>query len=372
MSLSQRISDAKAKLQNLTNQFKELQAQSGSLMRSIAGQDEKAIALLVGAGVSLTGVRSFRHHTADVTSVQWSGDDEMFVSAGKDGQVAVWNAAKKKKVQSMTVAMKMLMTCAFEKRHSQLVAAGGADKVCSVFTVGQAGILHPIAELTGHDGYISQLQFVDENAVVSSSGDSTACLWDIRSGRITTKFADHAADCLAVALHPQGSSIATGSSDCTVKLGDLRTGKCTQTISGHQSDVNGVCFLPDGFGVATASTDSTCRFFDIRSGRQLASFESADNAHNNCSGLSVCFSSTGRLLFTSYDDNLVEVWDLLDTRYAEPTSDLSVGSVASITYTRPAFSLPREHTGAVSRVDVNSSGQALATSSADNSVKVWA
>lgn len=290
MSLTQRLSDAKAKLQGLTAQLQQARAEAGSLADCVRRQDEKALSVLVraGAGAPLKSVRSFGHHAADVTCVQWAGagDSETFVSAGKDGQVAVWSAAKKKKIQSSTVAMKMLMTCAFEKKKGQLVAAGGADKVCSVFAVGQAGISHPIAELTGHDGYISQLQFVDDNVLVSASGDSTACLWDIRSGRVTTKFADHAADCLAVALHPHSSTIATGSSDCTVKLSDLRTGKCTQTLTGHESDVNGVCFFPDGHSVATASTDSTCRLFDIRSGRQLASFENKDNTHNNCSGLS--------------------------------------------------------------------------------------
>lgn len=286
MSLTQRISDAKEKLTNLTSQFKDLQTKSGSLVKSVAGQDDKAVMVLVDSGVRLKSVRSFNHHSGDVTCVQWSGDDQMFVSAGKDGQVAVWNAATKKKVQSMMVDMKMLMTCAFEKQKSKMVAAGGADKVCSVFAVGQAGILHPIAELTGHDGYISQLQFVDDSSLVSSSGDSSACLWDISAGRATAKFTDHAADCLSVALHPRSATIATGSSDCTIKIGDLRTGKCTQTLIGHESDVNGVCFLPDGLSVASASTDSTCRLFDIRSGRQLASFENANNSHNNCSGLS--------------------------------------------------------------------------------------
>jgi WD40 repeat protein len=84
--------------------------------------------------------------------------------------------------------------------------------------------------------------------------------------------------------------------------------------------------------------------------------------------MTVCFSSTGRFLFSSYDDNLVEVWDLLDATHTEP----SATSATSVTYFQPSFSLPREHTGAISMVDVNSSGQALATSSADHSVKIWA
>ena len=84
--------------------------------------------------------------------------------------------------------------------------------------------------------------------------------------------------------------------------------------------------------------------------------------------LPVCFSSTGRLLFTSYDDDLVEAWDLLDTEHAAP----SACCASSVTYSRPCLSLPREHSGAVNAVHVNSSGQALATASADHSVKVWA
>lgn len=371
MSISQRISDAKGQLQSLTEQFKEIQERCGSLTRSIAAQDEKAIRILVDAGLSLKRVRSFNHHSSEVTCVQWSGDNQMFVSAGKDGQVAVWNALTKKKVQQMYVDIKMLMTCAFEKKKNQLVAAGGADKVCSVFTVGQAGIKHAVAELSGHDGYISQCQFVDENSLLTSSGDSTACLWDIRTAMIKTKITDHAADCLSVALHTDCTTVATGSSDCTVKLTDLRSGKVTQTITGHESDVNHVSFFPGDFSeycIATASTDSTCRIFDIRSGLQLASFENSNNAHNNCSALSVCFSRTGRFLFTSYDDNLVEIWDLLDSSNVETSTHIAT----SVTYRQPSFSLPREHNGSIMTLDVNPSGEALATASADHTVKVWA
>lgn len=367
MTLSHRIADAKEKLQRLTINFKELQEKSGSLSKSVESQGERVNKALAGMEVKLQCVRTLNHHASDVSCVQWSSDDEMFVSAGKDGQISVWNALKKKKIQSMHVAMKMLMTCAFEKKSNQLVAAGGADKVCSVFTVGQAGIIHPIAELTGHDGYISQCQFIDKNSIVTSSGDSTACLWDISSGRATLKFSDHAADCLAVALHPRGSVMATSSSDCTVKLCDIRSGRCTQTLSGHESDINSVSFFPDGNSLATASTDSTCRLFDIRSSRQLACFEAEGNTHNNCSGLSVCFSRSGRLLFTSYDDSLLEVWDLLDYKNTIATPFNS----ASVTYTRPIFSIPQAHSGSISTVDVNQSGQALATSSTDHSVKVW-
>ena len=293
MSVSQRIAEAKSRLEELTAQFKEIQEKSGSLIRSVASQDEKSVRVLVETGVSLKCVRSFNYHSSDVTSLQWSGDDQMFVSAGKDGQVAVWNALSKKKIQSNEVNIKMLMTCAFEKKKNQLVATGGGDRVCSVFAVGQAGIRHAVAELSGHEGYISQCQFVDENSLVSTSGDSSACLWDIRKSTMKTKFNDHAADCLSVAVHSDGSTVATGSSDCTVKLSDLRSGKCTQTITGHESDVNGINFFPansSSYYLATASTDSTCRLFDIRTARQLASFENEENSHNNCSALSGDFA----------------------------------------------------------------------------------
>jgi guanine nucleotide-binding protein G(I)/G(S)/G(T) subunit beta-1 len=282
--LQSRLKAAKDRLTTLTQQVTELKRQKldGSLAKSAAKTEIKSTKIR-----SLECHRTFTGHHDNVTSIQWSGLESTFVSAGKDGQLIIWNGITRRQVQVIKHSTQWLMTCAYEPRNNRLVATGGADRVCSVFVVGQIGMTHPVAELKGHDGYLSSARFIDDNNIITSSGDSSAVLWDISRVQSKQSFTEHAADCLTVSLHPSGQSFATGSADCTAKIWDIRSGKCTHTFSGHESDVNGVCFFPDGMAIGTAGTDSTCRMFDLRSFGQVAAFELSESQVPASSGKSL-------------------------------------------------------------------------------------
>eukprot|EP00602_Paraphysomonas_sp_CaronLab_P006203 CAMPEP_0185023484 /NCGR_PEP_ID=MMETSP1103-20130426/6155_1 /TAXON_ID=36769 /ORGANISM="Paraphysomonas bandaiensis, Strain Caron Lab Isolate" /LENGTH=291 /DNA_ID=CAMNT_0027556099 /DNA_START=388 /DNA_END=1266 /DNA_ORIENTATION=+ len=288
-------------------------------------------------------------HSDNVTSIEWSSQEGIFVSAGKDGQLIVWNGINKSRIQTIKHKTQWLMTCAYECSANRLVATGGADRVCSVFIVGQVGMTHPSAELKGHDGYLSSCKFLGVNNIVTASGDSSATVWDITRVQAKHSFTEHAADCLDVATHPSQQSFATASADCTVKLWDVNSGSCTHTFHGHESDVNSVAYFPDGVAVGTASTDSTCKVFDTRSYGEVASFESDDS---QVPASSVCFSRSGRLMFVGYSDGSCKAWDT-----TSPTSS-------------PSFVLT-EHTGDVTSVGLSASGAALCTASADRTIKIW-
>jgi guanine nucleotide-binding protein G(I)/G(S)/G(T) subunit beta-1 len=269
--IQNRIKNAKEALSSLTSQLEAVKRRKhdGTLGQSGSRRREE-----LGSVRQLACIRTFTGHTDNITSMQWSGIESTFVSAGKDGQLIVWNGITKRRVQTIKHNTQWLMTCAFETGANRLVATGGADKVCSVFVIGQAGMTHPTAELKGHDGYLSACSFVDDNNIISASGDSSAILWDISRLQSKLHFTEHAADCLSVAVHPSRNTFATGSADCTAKLWDIRSGRSTHMFSGHESDINSIKYFPDGYAVGTASTDSTCKIFDSRSFGEVASFES--------------------------------------------------------------------------------------------------
>jgi guanine nucleotide-binding protein G(I)/G(S)/G(T) subunit beta-1 len=275
--LGPRLKAAKDKLAALTAEIAELRKSklNGSLPKSASasansGKVENARQLLC--------VRTFAGHNDNVTSVSWSSHETTFASAGKDGQLIVWNGATRRQIQVIKHNTQWLMCCAYEPRENRLIATGGADQVCSLFVVGQIGMTHPSAELRGHEGYLSSCKFINNTTIVTTSGDSTAKLWDISRGQSTHSFTEHAADCLTVSVHPtEENRFVTGSADCTAKIWDVRGQKCTHTFAGHESDVNTVAFFPDGYAIGTASTDSTCRIYDTRCCGQVACFELRDS-----------------------------------------------------------------------------------------------
>src|ERR1700688_435774 len=95
---------------------------------------------------------------------------------------------------------------------------------------------------------------------------------------------------LSLSLSPSQNVFVSGACDTTANLWDIRSGRATQTFTGHESDINAVwyetfdwnhyinrslffpSFFPNGDAFATGSDDASCRLFDIRADRELNTF----------------------------------------------------------------------------------------------------
>jgi WD40 repeat protein len=69
-----------------------------------------------------------------------------------------------------------------------------------------------------------------------------------------------------VAFSPDGKLLATASGDKTARLWEVASGKALATLAGHENEVNAVAFSPDGKLVATASADGTTRLWEVSNG----------------------------------------------------------------------------------------------------------
>ena len=55
-------------------------------------------------------------------------------------------------------------------------------------------------KLTGHDGFVSCCRFLNDNQMITSSGDQTCMQWDINTGQIIASFEGHTQDVMAISL----------------------------------------------------------------------------------------------------------------------------------------------------------------------------
>eukprot|EP00953_Heterococcus_sp_UTEX-ZZ885_P032911 17154-Heterococcus_DN1.PRE.1 len=181
-------------------------------------------------------------------------------------------------------------------------------------------VMRATRELAAHDGYLSCCRFVDQDSILTSSGDSTCIFWDVEMGVTKAHFTDHMGDVMSVSILPlvDKNVFISGSCDslaklailrCTVvadqalcftlqqpcRVWDIREGKCVQTFQGHESDINSVMFFPDGKSFGTGSDDSSCRLFDMRCYGEVNYF---GNDKILCGITSVAFSRSGRLVCT--------------------------------------------------------------------------
>ncbi|XP_055502218.1 guanine nucleotide-binding protein G(I)/G(S)/G(T) subunit beta-1-like [Leucoraja erinacea] len=328
--------------EQLRNQIRDARKACGdsTLAQITAGLDS------VGR-IQMRTRRTLRGHLAKIYAMHWGTDSRLLVSASQDGKLIIWDSYTTNKMHAIPLRSSWVMTCAYAP-SGNYVACGGLDNICSIYSLKtREGNVRVSRELPGHTGYLSCCRFLDDNQIITSSGDTNCVLWDIETGHQTATFAGHTGDVMSLTLSPDMKIFVSGACDASAKLWDIRDGMCRQSFTGHVSDINAVCFFPNGNAFATGSDDATCRLFDLRADQELMMY-----SHDNiiCGITSVAFSKSGRLLLAGYDDFNCNVWDSLKGDRA--------GVLAG-------------HDNRVSCLGITDDGMAVATGSWDSFLKIW-
>jgi cytochrome c len=166
------------------------------------------------------------------------------------------------------------------------------------------GVTTALAQLRGHGGPVRALAISPDGATaLSGSFDSTAIRWSLTrnaaeqvlrfhadavnavallgDGRAATAGADgriaiwtagnvqpdrllegHSAPIAALAVSPDGATLASASWDQTVRLWPL-AGGAPRVLDGHSQNVNGVAFAPDGGTLVSVGYDQSLRIWPL-------------------------------------------------------------------------------------------------------------
>lgn len=188
----------------------------------------------------------------------WASDNQTLLSISQGGHMKMWNVPKAKQLSSTEVPFgAWVMSCAISD-SMKFVACGELYHIIGIFryNADKNSIKH-IQGLFYHQSYISDIAFVNDEQVISSSGDFTVCLGCVSTGNLLHSFQGHTADVMrsefvsvwqivwllfSISLNSTKTVMATGSCDSTVKLWDLRTQQCVNTIQIHDKDVNRVVY----------------------------------------------------------------------------------------------------------------------------------
>jgi len=339
------IEAAKKEAENLKNQIKQNAAANANQTLSAACSGVAAL-----GNVNMRLRRTLKGHLAKIYAMQWSQENPTLASASQDGKLIVWNAVTCLKMNAITLPSNWVMTCGYSP-SGDFVASGGLDNNCSVWRIRGQTPNKVSRELTGHDGFLSCCRFLDNRQILTSSGDHSCVLWDIETAQQAHVFRQHTGDVMFVSLSNEKKMFVSGSCDSTVIGWDLRSPKPTHIFPQHEADVNVVQFFPNETTFASGSDDGSCRLFDLRCFGEINRYNiEAKDPQAPPTPTSLAFSASGRLLYTSYSDNSVLIWDTLK---AERKANLSGGDKR------------------VTSLGVSGDGCALCTASWDTLLRIW-
>ena len=144
----------------------------------------------------------------------------------------------------------------------------------------------------------------DSRTLVSSSGDKTVRLWDVKTGKPLKTLTGHTSNFKHVSFSPNNHILASiGRYKDEIRLWDVETGKHLKTLTGHKGWVNNVAFSLNGRLIASGGLDGTVRVWDVKTGKNIKTFTaySPDN---------ITFSPNGRLIAMNYYHHSARVWDV--------------------------------------------------------------
>ncbi len=295
-------------------------------------------------------------HKGLVHAVAASPDNELLATAGNDGTVRLWNLKRQGEVAAIFSGHEGPVFAVAFAPDGKTLASAGADKVIRIWEV-RVGAEAPVESdkaaklLPGHEGAVHALAYgSDANTLISGSEDNTVVLWDITGNKAKATLKEHTAPVEAIALAPDRKSFATGAKDGNVSVWD-ESGKKTNALKAPGA-VAGLAFGPDGAVLACASNEmqagseiGAIRVWDVKTAKEIAA-----PIIESTGVFGVAFKpSSATLLIASKD-------------FALRARDSKTGA--------EQLAL-RGHFGWIRSTAITPDGATVASSSYDNTVKLW-
>jgi WD40 repeat protein len=259
-------------------------------------------------------ILTLKGHTHGVLSASFSPDGSRVVTGSLDLTAKVWDARsgpesfrfKEPDPRRAVTLAGAVRSASFSPDGSRVLTTGSSQTA----QVWDAASGDEVLTLEGHSGVLVDGSFSpDGSRVVTQSMFGTTTIWDARTGAeiLTLKESGRSrgfgtglpSDRRTAAFSPDGSRVVTTSPDSSAQVWDARTGAEILALKGQTNLVSSASFSPDGSRVLSALT-----VWDVRTGAEILALKGQGRW-----GSSAAFSLDGSRVVSGCYDNTARVWD---------------------------------------------------------------
>ena len=161
----------------------------------------------------------------------------------------------------------------------------------------------PLSPLTGHHGWVERIAFAGDTLITS---DSWGCLTGWKYDQENPQPLWNVEQALdgwirALALSPDGSTVAVAGNDSSIKLFAVKDGQLLATLPDHTDDVFSLAYHPDGKSLVAGDLKGVVHHWDLAEKKVVRKLEAAlfsrTDRIQDCGGVrQLCFDAAGKQL----------------------------------------------------------------------------
>ncbi len=354
--------------------------------------------------------KTLKGHTSGIQCLTLSSDGKMIITGSWDKTARIWDVATGQEL-AVLKGHTLLITCLTLSSDGKTLVTGSWDNTARIWDVATG---QELAVLKGHTDRISCLTLSsDGKTLVIGSGDKTARIWDVATGQQRAVFKGHTDRISCLTLSSDGKTLVTGSGDFsriggfprpsgdnTARIWDVATGKERFVLKGHTGPISCLTLSSDGKTLFTGSHDKTTRIWDVVTGKERAVLK-GHTGPIEC----ITLSSDGKMIITGSWDNTARIWDVATGQeravlkgHTEEIGCLTLSSDGKTLFTgsgdfsriggvpRPSVdntvriwdvatgqerAVLKGHTAQISCLTLSSDGKMIITGSYDNTARIW-
>jgi WD40 repeat protein len=266
---------------------------------------------IVGVWNAQTGelLHKLERHEGPVLALDFSPDGKILATGGNDNKIALWQVGEGDIEDPDTpntlrgFGSSSVLSLAFSW-DSRWLAAGLTDKTVKVWDLVNGGG-EPTHRLSGHDGPVTAVAFsAGGKYVVSGAQDNKVIVWNFQTEKPENIYKSPADKVLAVALSPNGTTVAAAMADRTIQIWHAPEPMPAFSLN-LDSSVRSIKFSSNGNILTSVSESPDIQYWDARKGVLMGSLPL-----DRGSMPSVSVSQDGRTLVAGAPDGRLKVWRL--------------------------------------------------------------
>lgn len=251
-----------------------------------------------------------------------SGPGRLFVTAGDDKQVSVWDAnpgwnliatlgppTENRLDLAKSLFVNRVLSLAFSPDGTILAAGGGEPSRSGeivLWNVETKSILHQFVDV--HSDTVFSLEFSrDGKYLASGAADKFVKLFDVETKKLIRSFEGHTHHVLGVTWKGDGSRLASAGADNAIKIWNVETGEQHRTIANYTKQVTAIHFIGATDNLVSGSGDKTIKMHRSNDGANYRTFSgSTDFVY------SVAATRDESIVVGGGEDGVLRVWNGAD------------------------------------------------------------